>query len=97
MARKTVPFNQTGISKLPIDKPVVYKIETPGGKNNYTGFAKRGRAQERLQEHLPTGPDPIPGAKVRVQQVGSIAEARKKEEAIIAREQPKYNKTHKDS
>ncbi|MGO9004851.1 MAG: helix-turn-helix domain-containing protein [Beijerinckiaceae bacterium] len=95
MSKKTVPFNQTGIGKLPTDKPVVYKIETPGGKNNYTGVAKRGRAQERLQEHLPKGTDPIPGAKVRVERVNTIAEARKKEEAIIAREQPKYNKNHK--
>ncbi len=78
MAKKTVPFNQTGIGKLPINKPVVYKIETPGGKNNYTGVAQRGRAQERLQEHLPTGKDPIPGAKVRVEQVSTIVEARKK-------------------
>jgi len=95
MARKSVPFNHTGISKLPIDKPVVYRIETPTGKNNYTGVAQRGRAQERLQEHLPAGKDPIPGAKVSIEQVSTIAEAKRKEEAIIGREQPKYNKTHK--
>ena len=95
MAKKTVPFNQTGINKVPINKPIVYKIETPGGKNNYTGVAQRGRAQERLQEHLPAGKDPIPGTKVRVEQVSTIAEAKKKEETIIAREQPKYNMHHK--
>lgn len=91
MAKKSVPFNKTGISKLPIDKPVIYKIESAGGKNNYTGVAQRGRAQERLQEHLPGGKDPIPGAKVRIEQVKTIADAKKKEEAIIARSQPKYN------
>ena len=37
MATKTVPFNKTGIGNLPDDKPVVYKIETEGGRNNYTG------------------------------------------------------------
>ncbi len=95
MAKKTVPFNHAGIGKLPINKPVIYKIETLGGKNNYTGVAQRGRAQERLQEHLPAGRHPIPGTKVRVEQVNTIAEAKKKEETIIAREQPKYNKLHK--
>ena len=55
MAKKTVTFNQKGIEKLPDNKPVVYKILTEGGKNNYTGSAQRGRVQERLKEHLPGG------------------------------------------
>lgn len=48
MAKKTVPLNERGIGKLPDDKPVVYRILTDGGRNNYTGVAKRGRVQERL-------------------------------------------------
>ena len=95
MARKTVPFNPTGIEKLPNDKPVVYKIETPGGKNNYTGIAQRGRVHERLEEHLPGAKDAVPGAKVVVEQTKSIDEARAKEERIIKRSQPKYNEQHK--
>jgi hypothetical protein len=95
MARKTVPFNQAGIEKLPNDKPVVYKIETPSGKNNYTGIAQRGRVRERLGEHLPEGKDPVPGAKVVVEQAKSIAEAREKEQRIITRSQPKYNEQDK--
>lgn len=91
MVKKIVPFNKTGISKLPINKPVVYQIESASGKNNYTGVAQRARAQERLQEHLPGGKDPIPGTQVRVEQVKTIAEAKNKEEIIIARSQPKYN------
>ena len=47
MAKKTVDFNKSGAAKLPIDKPVVYKIKTAAGKTNYVGVAKRGRAQER--------------------------------------------------
>ena len=43
MAKKTVDFNKTGIEKLPNNKPVVYKILTEGGENNYTGIAKKGR------------------------------------------------------
>ena len=95
MAKKTVPFNPTGIEKLPNDKPVVYKIETPGGKNNYTGIAQRGRVQERLKEHLPGAKDPVPGAKVVIEQSPSIAEAGKKEQRIIKRSQPKYNEKGK--
>jgi len=93
MAKKKVPFNKSGAAKLPKDKPVVYKIKTPGGKTNYVGTAKRGRAQERIQEHLDAGE--IPGATVEIEQVSSIAEAHKKEQNIISRTQPKYNEQGK--
>ena len=88
MAKKTTKFNQSGIEKLPNNKPVVYKILTEGGKNNYTGIAKRGRVNDRLSEHLGN----IPGAKVQIEQMSSIQEAREKEERIIKRTKPKYNK-----
>ena len=91
MSRKTVPFNQSGISQLPNAKPVVYRILTPGGSNNYTGIAKRGRVQERIAEHLPGAKDPVPGAKVVIEQTRSIAEARAIEQRVIVRSQPKYN------
>lgn len=89
MARKTIKFNQSGVGNLPSDKPVVYKIQTESGKTNYVGVAKRGRVQKRIQEHLTEGK--IPGAKVQVEQMSSIQEARKKEHNIISRSQPKYN------
>ena len=95
MARKTVPFNQTGVSKLPADKPVVYKILTESGGNNYTGIAKRGRVQERLIEHLPGGKDYVPGTKVQIEQVQRIQDAEAKEQRIISRSQPRYNKQGK--
>jgi len=93
MAKKTVPFNQSGAKKLLEDKPVVYKIQTESGKTNYVGSAKRGRVQERIQEHLDDGK--IPGAKVQIQQMDSVAEAQKSEARIIARTQPKYNEQGK--
>jgi hypothetical protein len=93
--RKTVDFNKSGIEKLPDDKPVLYTIETSGGKNNYTGVAKRGRVQERLQEHLPGAKGAIPGSKVRIEQMPTIQQAERKEKTVIARSQPKYNKDHK--
>ncbi|NHZ85580.1 MAG: hypothetical protein GWP19_06835 [Planctomycetia bacterium] len=88
---KTVPFNKKGISNLPKDKPVVYKILTNNNNNNYTGIAKRGRVPERLAEHL----GEIPGAKVQIEQMSSISTAREKESNIISRSQPKYNKQGK--
>jgi len=51
MRRKTTNFNKTGIDKLPNDKPVLFKILTPSGNTNYAGIAKKGRVQERLNEH----------------------------------------------
>ena len=95
MARKTVPFKGDPIKKLPNDKPVVYKILSKAGKTNYTGVAQRGRVQARIRDHLPGATDPIPGSKVRVEQMNSIAEARQKEQRIIARTKPSYNKQHK--
>ena len=62
MGKKTVNFSKQGISKLLNDKPVVYKILTDAGNNNYTGIAGRGNVQDRLQDHLGN----IPGAKVQV-------------------------------
>ena len=95
MAKKTVPFNKKGIEALPNNKPVVYKIMTESKKNNYTGIVKRGRVKGRLTEHLPGGKDYIPGAKVQIEQMDSIEDARAKESRIIARTKPLYNKQGK--
>ncbi len=95
MARKTVDFTEEGISQLPKDKPVVYRILTEGGRNNYIGIAQRWQVHERLKDHLPSGKDYVPGAKVQIEQVSSIAEARQKEKRVIARSKPKYNKQGK--
>ena len=92
MAKKVVRFNKEGIEKLPEDKPVVYKIVTKGGANNYTGVAKRGRVQDTLSRHLPDGPDPIPGSTIVIEQMDNVAVAREKETSMLKRLQPKYNK-----
>ena len=89
MGKKTVSYNKSGTSKLPQDKPVVYRIKTSGGNTNYVGVAKRGRVQERIQEHLNAGK--IPGAKVQIEQKPSIQEARKTEARAISHSKPKYN------
>ena len=95
MAKKTVDFNKSGIGKLPNNKPVVYKILTESGGNNYTGIAQRGRVGERLGEHLVGGKDYVPGSKVQIEQMQNIEEARGKESRIISRSDPKYNKQGK--
>ena len=91
MAQKTVDFNKTGVSKLPDGKPVLYRIQTDGGRTNYAGIAQRGRVQERIAEHLPDAKDTVPGAKVQIEQMNSIDEARAKEARVISRSKPKYN------
>lgn len=91
MVKKTVSYKKDDISKLPNDKPVVYKIITAGGNTNYTGIAKRGRVQERIKEHM----GKIPGSKVQIEQMPSISDAQKKEANIIKRSKPKYNKQGK--
>jgi len=91
MGKKTVNFNNDGISKLPKDKPVLYKIKTETGNTNYAGIAQRGQTQNRLGDHL----GKIPGAKVQIEQFKSIDDARKKEANVIKYVQPKYNKKGK--
>jgi hypothetical protein len=96
MVKKTVPFNLEGISQLPNDKPVTYRVLGKDGNNLYTGSAKRGRVQDRLREHLAEGPDLIRGgAKVEIEQQASIADAQAKESRIIARSKPPLNKEGK--
>ena len=94
MAKKTTKYTKSGIGELPKDKPVLYRIKTTSGKDNYVGIAKRGRVQERLNEHL-SGTGRIPGAKVHIEQMASIKDARLKEARVISRSKPRYNKQGK--
>lgn len=93
MATKKVDYNKSGIMKLPDDKPVLYRIQTEGGKENYVGVAQRGRVRERIAEHL----GEIPGVKVAIEQFSSIDEARAKEISAIKRTRPKYNEQGKST
>ena len=95
MARRTVRLTREGVAKLPENKPVVYNIITASGKANFIGIAKRGRVQERLSEHLPGGPDAIPGAKVVIEQVDDLIIAKQKQMNSIKRTMPTYNKQGK--
>lgn len=87
MGTKKTNYNKSGIDNLPNDKPVLYQIQTKSGKPNYVGVAKRGRVQERLNEHL----SEIPGATVKIEQFDNIKDAAAKEARVIKRSQPKYN------
>jgi len=91
MATKKVNYNKTGIDKLPDDKPVLYRIKTETGNENYVGVAQGGRVRERITEHL----GEIPGATVSIEQFSSIDDARSKEPNVINRAKPKYNKQGK--
>ena len=91
MGTKKVNFNKKGISSLPNDKSVLYRIETDSGNLNYTGIATRGNVQDRISDHLGN----IPGSTVKIEQFSSINDARNKEANVIKRNQPKYNKQGK--
>jgi len=84
-------FIKSNIPKLPANKPVTYSLETAGGQVNYVGAAKRGRVRQRLMEHLPSGPDPIPAKTVIIKQFPSIEKAKTAEKIAIKKKQPKYN------
>ena len=88
---KKIKFNKSSIDELPNDKPILYRIETEGGNLNYAGVAKKGRVSDRLIEHL----GEIPGTTVTIEQFSSSSDAQKKEQNVIKRNQPKYNKQGK--
>ncbi|MBM3313738.1 hypothetical protein FJY70_03990 [candidate division WOR-3 bacterium] len=85
MAQKTVRYNEQGVAKLPDNRPVVYRILTAGGNQNYVGIAQQGRVKERIPEQV----GEIPGVKVRIEQFPSIAEA--EEANTISRTKPPFN------
>lgn len=89
---KTVALTLEGISNLPNDKPVVYKILTEGRKNNYTGVAKKGNIYAALQEHLQGQESYVPGFKVCIERMDTIEDAQQKANRIIKKSNPKYNK-----
>ncbi len=91
MGTKKVKFNKKGIDKLPNDKPVLYRIKTSSGNDNYVGKAGRGNVRDRIADHL----DRIPGSKVEIEQFSSIKDAGNKEANVIKRNQPPYNKLGK--
>ena len=94
--RKTAKMKPEAIGDLADAKPVVYRIRNQAGNVTYIGSAKRGRVQERIAEHLPGGPDPVPGAAgVTIEQKGSIAEARESEARAIKRSKPRHNRRGK--
>lgn len=94
--KKTGRFDKDGIASLAKDKPVVYQIEDAHGNNLYTGVAKRGRVEDRLNEHLPGGKDAVRGgAKVRIQQKSRIKDALRSEARILKQQKPSQNKRGK--
>ena len=85
-------LNKSNIAGVPDNTAAVYEFLDGKGNNIYTGIAGRVRVQQRLMEHLSGGEDKIPGAKqFRVAQVGNKVEAKKIEDQIIKKEQPKFN------
>jgi len=84
-------FSKKGINGVLNNKPIMYTIKK-GGKPTYVGVAKRGRAQERLEEHL----GEIPGSEFTTRSYDTVAEAKKAEEEKIKREKPRHNDQHKN-
>jgi len=88
MAKKKVNYNNMGIKSLPNNKPVLYRIKTQTGNDNYIGIASKGNVGNRISEHL----GEIPGSDLTIEQFHSIKDARNKETNLIKRNKPKYNK-----
>ena len=88
--KKTAAMDAEQIGELAANMPVVYKILNEQDENIYTGSAKRGRVSERIAEHLPGGPDSIPGGvKVKIEQKPTIAQAQESEARVIKQAKPR--------
>ena len=91
--KKTVKLTQAEISKLPVDKPVVYWILTKAKNVNYIGTAKRGEIQNAIANHLPGKKDYVPGHKVQIIRMDRIRHAQMKAKELIAKYAPRYNRS----
>lgn len=89
--RQTVKYSKTGVSKLPVDKPVVYKILTEAKRLNYVGSAKKGNVQAAISRHMVDGKLYVPGRKVQIVRMNKIRTAQKKAEELILEKSPPYN------
>ena len=87
MATKTVKYSKAQIADLPNDQSVLYRIVTKSGTVNYIGVAARRKVVDTITAHI----GQIPGAKVKVEQFASIADARKKQANVLKRGKTKYN------
>ena len=87
MATKTVKYSKTGIADLPNESAVLYRLLTATGALNYIGVAARFKVTETVMAHV----GKIPGAKVRIEQFPTVAEARKKQKNVLKRGDTKYN------
>jgi len=89
-------FNKTSIKNIPEGKPILYRFQNNSGNELYLGIAKKGRVQERLQEHLALKREKIPGAaKVKFAQFSSVEKVKKAEKQLIKKLEPKFNKQNK--
>jgi len=85
-------FNKSSIKNIPENKPVVYRLLNNSNKELYTGIAKRNRPQDRLLEHLNIKKEKISGAtKIKIAQVPNLESAKKLEQRLIKKLQPKFN------
>lgn len=86
-----IPFTRDGISGVSNVYPIVYRILTAKHGFLYIGIARRGRAQQRLCEHL----GEFPGARlVEIGYYHSILDAKLSEINLIRRYKPNYNIQH---
>jgi len=91
MGKKTAKYKREEINQLSNNMPVVYDILNRSGNPNYIGSAKKGRVRKEIASKI----GKIPGTKVKIRQLHSIKEARKKEANAIKRNKPPYNKLGK--
>jgi len=89
-------FNKTNIKQLPESKPIIYEFKNNTNEDLYVGIAKRGRVQERLNEHLNKPGEKIPGVtKVKIAQAPNLEKAKIFEKQLIKKLKPKFNVKNK--
>jgi len=82
-----------GIESLPESEPVVYEILDDRGETIYTGAADCDDLCNCLRRRLPGSRGAIPGAaKVWIERMSSMDDARRKADDVVARRRPRYNR-----
>ena len=87
-------FSKETITKIPKNKPQVYKLHNSKDDLLYVGTAKKDRISERLLEHKKE-PKFKSISKFTTTNYKSKEQAKKAETRIIKKEKPKLNKIGK--
>nr|WP_294504199.1 hypothetical protein [uncultured Rhodopila sp.] len=89
--RTQAAYTARAVAALPEGKPIVYAIQTAGGRINYIGMAGAGHVREAIRQHMAPGSARIAGETITVLQFDSEKAANQAHETAVSEFLPPQN------